>query len=375
MRTTVFTVVLLAGTTAVANAQTPTPAPAGATVVATSADAQPNPFRKQVKAKTPAATAHRWFDLQAAQAETRYRFIETSAGVTTANQWQHRQSLKAALKFDEKGNYTVQSFMATGNSFTGGWDPTGVGTGNPTWDFRVRRLYAQAVPVKGIELAAGSFDIIRGETSEITNYDNDAFMQGYRVSLKRPHGLYLDEVSVTAGYLGDLTTINVFKRFKWMNDHNYTQVFGAKKLSKTVALSADWSELNGDSTLREGVKIGTKQYGNVIDAVRFELYQRVDAATTGNGAAFTVERAVNKSLTLNGGIAGNDQNNGGLNGDRYARGKRYFAGSTVTFLPELTLSAFYTHGFNNDFTVANNQRFDLILTYNVLKALQRHGAW
>jgi hypothetical protein len=375
MRTAVFTVMMLAGTTAVANAQTPTPAPAGATVVAAGTDAQPNPFSKQAKAKTPAAKAHRWFDLQAGQTETRYRFIETSAGVTTASQWQHRQSLKTGFKFDEKGNYSIQSFMATGNSFTGGWDPTGVGTGDPTWDFRVRRLYAQAIPVKGLELAAGSFDVVRGETSEVTNYDNDAFMQGYRVSLKRPHDLYLDEVSVTAGYLGDLTATNVFKRFKWMNDHNYTQVFGAKKLSKTVALSADWSELNGDSTLREGVKLGTKQFGNVIDSIRFELYQRVDAAKTGNGAAFTIERALNKTVLVNGGLATIDKDSNGLNGDRYARGKRYFGGTTVTFLPELTLSAFYTHGFNNDFAVANNQRLDLILTYNVLKALQHHGAW
>ncbi len=326
MKTAVFTVVLLAGAVAGVAAQTAPQAPAEATVVAGGAATQPNPFRAQeLQATSPTTRAHRWFDLQAVQAETRYRFIETSAGVTAANQWQHRQSLKAAFKFDEKGNYTIQSFMGTGNSFTGAWDPTGVGTGDPTWDFRVRRLYAQAIPVKGLELAAGSFDVVRGETTEITNFDNDAFMQGYRVSLKRPHELYLDEVSVTTGYLGDLTTTNVFKRFKWMNDHNYTQVFGAKKLSKSVALSADWSELNGDSTLREGVRLGTKQFGNVIDAVRFELYQRVDSPT-GNGAAFTVERALNKSVSVNGGLASNDKDNGALNGDRYARGKRYFAG-------------------------------------------------
>ena len=327
-----------------------------------------------MKAQSPTPKAHRWVDLQAAQAETRYRFVETSTGATTANQWQHRQSVKAAFKLDTKGKYTIQSFLGTGNSFTGSWDPTGVGTGNPTWDFRVRRLYAQAIPVKGLELAAGSFDVVRGETTEVTNYDNDAFMQGYRVSLKRPHDLHLDEISVTIGYLGDVTTANVFKRFKWMNDHNYTQVFGAKKLSKTVALSADWSELDGDSTLREGVTLGTKQFGDVIDSVRFELYQRVDSPT-GNGAAFTAERAVNRTFSVNGGVATIDKNNGVLNGDRYVLGKRYFAGASVAIVPELTLSAFYTHAFDNDFTVDNNQRFDLILSYNVLKALQRHGAW
>jgi hypothetical protein len=199
-------------------------------------------------------------------------------------------------------------------------------------------------------------------------------MQGYRVSLKRPHELYLDEVSVTTGYLGDLTTTNVFKRFKWMNDHNYTQVLGAKKLSKSVALSADWSELDGDSTLREGVRLDTKQFGNVIDAVRFELYQRVDSPT-GNGAALAAERAVNKSVSVNGGLASNDKDNGALNGDRYASGKRYFAGTTVTFLPELTLSAFYHTRVQQRLSISNNQRFDLILSYNLLKAMQHHGAW
>src|SRR6185436_13745023 len=188
MKTGVFTVVLLAGSVADVAAQTALRGLGEATVVAGSAATQPNPFRMQaLQSTTPATRAHRWFDLQAAQAETRYRFIETSAGVTAANQWQHRQSVKAGFKFDEKGNYTIQSFMGTGNSFTGTWDPTGVGTGDPTWDFRVRRLYAQAIPVKGLELAAGSFDVVRGETTEVTNYDNDAFMQGYRVSLKRPH--------------------------------------------------------------------------------------------------------------------------------------------------------------------------------------------
>jgi hypothetical protein len=375
MKMAVFAIVLLAGTVASASAQTPTPAPAKATVVAGCATTQPNPFHTQeLKATTPTTKPHRWFDLQALQAETRYRYIETSDDKTTANQWQHKQFVKAAFKFDAKGNYTIQSYMGTGNSFTSTWDPTGVGTGSPTWDFRVRRLYAQAIPVKGLELAAGSFDVLRGETTEIVNFDNDAYMQGYRVSVKRPGDLYLDEVSVTTGYLGDLTTPNVFKRFKWMNDHNYTQAFAAKKISKNLALSADWTSLQGISTLRQGVKLGTKPLGNWIDSVRFELYQRVEGQT-GNGAAFTAERALSKKVTVNGGLATIDPNNTVLTGDRYGRGKRYFASTVYTVVPELTVGFFYTHAFANDFAVANNQRLDLVVHYNVLKALQRHGAW
>ncbi len=375
MKTAIFTVVLLVGSVARASPQTAAPAPSEVTVGASGAAAQPNPFLTQEPTpQTRAAKVHRWLDLQAVQAETRYRYIETSAGTTAVNQWQHKQTVKAAFKFDAKGQYTIQSTLGTGNSFTGTWDPTGVGTGTPTWDFRVRRLYAQAVPVKGFELAAGSFDVIRGETTEVTNYDNDAFMQGYRVSVKRPHDLYLDEVSVTTGYLGDLTTPNVFKRFKWMNDHNYTQAFASKKLSNDLAFSADWTSLQGISTLRQGVKVGTKMLGNVIDAVRFELYQRVEGQT-GKGAAFTAVRALSKKVTVNGGLATIDENNGALTGDRYGRGKRYFASTVYTVVPELTVGFFYTHAFDNDFAIANNQRLDIVVHYNVLKALQNHGAW
>src|SRR5262245_13778299 len=135
MKTAVFTVALLGVMAAGASAQTPAPAAPEATIVsggltpkavAAIEATQPNPFHMQeLRATTPTTRTHRWFDLQAVQVETRYRFIETSAGVTAANQWQHRQNLKAAFKFDPNGNYTIQSFMGTGNSFTGGWDPTG----------------------------------------------------------------------------------------------------------------------------------------------------------------------------------------------------------------------------------------------------------
>src|SRR5436190_10197119 len=109
---------------------------------------------------------HRFFDLQTAIVETRYRFIESTSGTTLANQWQHKQTIRGAFKFDEQGRYTVQALLGTGNSFPGSWDPTGVGTGDPTWDFRVRRLWGRAEPVDGVELDTGSFDVLRGETTE-----------------------------------------------------------------------------------------------------------------------------------------------------------------------------------------------------------------
>jgi hypothetical protein len=377
---TAFVAILLTGlSTASANAQTASQAKpeelSAALVTDSGTKDQPNPLRqKPAEHKADSAALHRWIDLQAAPMETRYRYIDTSAGVTAANQWQHKESVKAAFKFDPQGRYTVQTFMGTGNSFTGSWDTTGVGTGDPLWDFRVRRLYAQAAPVKGLELAAGSFDVLRGETTEIVSYDNDAFMQGYRVSIKRPRQFFLDEISVTAGYLGDLTTTNVFKRFKWMNDHNYTQALVAKKIAPAIAASFDYTTLSNVATVREGVKLTTKKAGHVIDGVRVELYQRVDAPE-GHGYAFTADRALSHRVSVNGGFANIDKNNGALNGDRFGRGKRMFTGGTVTILPELVASVFYTHAVDNAFAVGNADRLDVILTYNVLKALQQHHAW
>jgi hypothetical protein len=86
VKTAVSTLVLLAGAVAGVAAQSAPQAPVKATVDAGGAATQPNPFRAQeLQATSPTTRSHRWLDLQAAQVETRYRFIETSAGVTTTN--------------------------------------------------------------------------------------------------------------------------------------------------------------------------------------------------------------------------------------------------------------------------------------------------
>jgi len=318
---------------------------------------------------------HRFFDLQLAMVETRYRYVENSAGVTTANQWQHKQTFKCALKFDEKGRYTVQALLGTGNGFTASWDTTGVGTGDPAWDFRVRRLWVRAVPVDGLELSAGSFDVVRGETTEIMSYDNDAYMQGYRVSVKRPAHVFFDEISVTAGYLGDLTQPNVFERFKWMDNHNYTQALVAKRVGKVLAASIDWTSVDHVDTVREGVRIGAKDLiPGVIDDVRVQAYQRTDSPT-GTGMSVEAERFFSKRAMAYGGYAHADRHNGLLNGDRYGLGHRVYGGGSLNLLPELMLAVFYTHALSNDYAIANDQRLDVVLSYNVLKALQQHQLW
>ncbi len=41
---------------------------------------------------------------------------------------------------------------------------------------------------------------------------------------------------------------------------------------------------------------------------------------------------------------------------------------------DLSLNVFYRRAVGNDYAVANRHRFDVVVSYNALKALQRAGA-
>jgi hypothetical protein len=334
---------------------------------------RPTPAVKAPAQKAPKAI-QRWVDWQVGSVESRYRWIENSADVVTSDSLQHKQAFKAGFKFDAKGKYSLQAMAGTGSSFIGSWDNLGPGIGEPVWTFNLRQLYLQAQPIKGIEATWGGQALNRGEHTEITSFDNDNYVLAGRVSVKRPNDLYFDELSVSAGYLGDLNTPNVIKRFDRWDEHNYTQVLVGKKFGKIVALSADWTDLNDISTLRQAVKVTTKQWTPIVDAVRFENYQQIEGVEA-YGFSTAVEKAVHPKVVLAGGYADIDPAQGVLNGDRYIRGKRFFVEPKYQVLPELTVSLFYTKAFDNSFSVANDQRFDVVVQYNVLKALQKVGAW
>jgi hypothetical protein len=330
-------------------------------------------------APAPPAGLHRWIDFQAGLADARYRLVESSAGVTTSNQVQHRETFRAAVKLDPAARYTVQIGAGTGSAFSSSWDTTGVGTGEPDWNPAVRQLFFSAAPVKGIEVQAGGLGFVRGESTEITGYDNDGFLVGERLSIKRPQALWLDEVSLTFGHIGDVNEPNVFGRFDNWSDHNFRQVIVAKKFGARVAGSLEWTSATGADTLRQAVRVGIKET-HVVDAVRVEVYERVTTpetpvSATGSGFAATVERAITKAMTMNGGYARIDRFNPTLNADRIVRGQRGFVELRYALTPDVTVSTFYTRAFHNDFPVPNRTRFDLIVSYNVLKALQRNGVW
>jgi hypothetical protein len=351
---------------AVASAQTPIAQPASHDA------AQPVVTRPAPKPAATPAPSHRWYEAQAIQLDARYRLIETSAGVRSSNHLQHRQTFKGAFKFDAKGRYTLQAGAGSGSSFTGSWENAGPGTGEGDVNVGVRYLYASAAPVKGLELQVGGIGLVRGESTEITSYDNDGYVMGERVTVKQPARFYLDEISVSAGYLGDTNTPSVFERADRLDEHNYTQVLVGKKLGPRASVSLDWTGVDGVDTWRQGVRVATKETG-VVDAVRLELYQRTTGADAA-GFAVTAERMLPHKLSLAGGYASVDRNFGGLNGDRFNRGNRVFVDAKLPLVQDLSLNVFYGRAVGNDYAVANRHRFDIVVGYNVLKALQRAKA-
>jgi len=322
---------------------------------------------------TPVAKAHRWVDWQSASLDARYRFIENSEGRTTTDQVQDRQTMKVGVRLDEGGRYSVQTFIGTGSSFVGSWDPLGPGTGDATWDPNVRQLFFAARPVDGLEFQVGGLGIVRGESTEITSFDYDGYMTGERVTIGRPRQLYLDEITATAGFLGDLATPNVFHRLDRLDDHNYTQVLAGKRFGSRVRASADWTSLDGISTIREAVRVDTKGWAPV-DAVRLEQYQRVEGVTAA-GFAVSAERALTRRVAIDGGFTSIDRGIGALNGDRYSPGRRVFGEARVAILSALTVTTYYGVAIENDFPVPNKRRLDVIASWNVLRSLQGAGLW
>lgn len=355
---------LVALSACVAHAQGPAPQPATASAPV----AQP-------KAPAPPPTAptglSRWLDVQAGTIAARYRYIETSTDDVTSSHVQSQVQVRARLKVDPKARLTLNTFIATGNSITGGWNSTGLGTGDTAWDYPVKHLFIAAVPLAGVEVSFGSMGPLRGESTEATTLDNDNYLSGERLSVRRPKQVGLDELAFTSAYLGDPTTPNVFRRGERLfEDRNFFQVYAAKRVNTRLALSADVTRYAGTPIVHGGVT--ARVPWQVIDTLKYEFYVR---GGDEDAAGFNVyaEKAVTKRWTLGGGYATIDEHFGTLNADRFFRGNRVHHLSTVRLTPELSMFLFGTAAVKTDVRIPNRYRFELGLTYNVLGRLRRAG--
>jgi len=315
----------------------------------------------------PALT--RWLDFQTATLALRFRDIRTNAGVTTSSQAQDQEQFKWRVKLDPQGRYVVNFGLFTGATFTAGWNNTGIGAGDNGYSLVFKQLSFEAQPVTGITGQIGSLYFWRGESTEITTFDNDGYTNGERISVKRPKELFFDELVFTHSYIGDLSTPNVFRRPNRLDDANYWQYAVAKTFSKRAGVSLDYSVQSQADILRGAARLSTKEL-KFVDTLRWEGYRRVDHLPAG-GSAISGEKAVTSRLTAGFGYATIDPHYGTLNGERYGIGRHLFAIGSFAATPEWTLGYYVGRGIANDFKVPIGTRVEVILTYNLLKTLQR----
>jgi hypothetical protein len=349
------------------------PGGTGATAIAaeqdTSASRRGNPDADEGKVRPVAAPGglSRWLEVRPAGLAVRYRHVDNGPAGNSIDQLQHRQVFQGRLKFDPRGDYALNAAVLSGNTFTGSWNNTGIGTGKPVTNLHLEQLFLSAQPIAGLEIRYGGLPIVQGESTEITSYDNDGYLVGERLHFRRPKDLFFDEIVVTFGYLGDFARPNLNKRFHRLKESNYHQFLVGRRIGRRVAVTADYTFHAGVETLRQAVRIRTPA-ARVLDAVRFENYERVDVDPA-YGFAITGDKALSGRLLLSAGWASIDPDYGLVNGDRYFRGKRLFAALNIGLFPGWTVSLYGTRAFESGPVTPNRVRFDAVLNYDLARGL------
>ena len=336
--------------------------------VAAPARAQTTPPQQK-----PVPQLGRWIDVQNATLNVRYRFVDNSAGAITTNQVQHRESLRARFKMDAPGRYALNVGVFSGSRFTSSWNNTGIGRGDWQAPLALRALYFAAQPMAGVEAQYGSMYILKGESTEITTYDDDGYVIGQRGSVRRPRNLFFDEMSATVGYFtSDAAEYGVSKRVKYLDERpNYGHYLVDKKVGTRAGFSLDFTSVDGARTWRAATNLNTREL-RAVDSILFENYKRTNKNPE-YGFAVTANKAVTRALSFNGGYASIDPLYGGLNSDRFHVGNRVFLTAAYALSPRFTASAFITRAVGNDVAIPQRTLSNLIVAYNALPDLRRTG--
>ena len=285
---------------------------------------------------------------------------------------QHRESLRGRFKFDGDGRYALHFGVFTGVRFTSGWGNTPIGPAAGQRNMAARALYLSARPLAGVEAEIGGLYLVKGESTEITAYDEDGYVTGERVTLRRPRELFLDEIAFTSAFLTVRTDlIAATSRFRFLDDPNYRQLLIRKVFGSRVRASADYTTVDGTRTWRQAVHVQVPEL-RVADEVLLELYQR-RRSLPDEGFAVTAEKTVTPRMTINGGYASIDPNHGGLNGDRFHIGNRAFAGAVYTLSPSFSITGYVTRAVGDNQPLAQRTMTNVMLTFNALPALKRTG--
>jgi hypothetical protein len=316
----------------------------------------------------PSGTISRWLELKTGVLGFRYKRAEA-----TDSPWiyqvQYQIQTRGRLKFDKDGRYSAGFRLSTGNVFSFSWNSTGAGASDAQFRVYLKELFFLAAPWKSVEIQFGGIGINRGESTEVTSYSNNGYIMGERIIIRRPDKLFFDEISLTGAYLGDQASPGVIDRFHRLDSMNYHQFLIAKQVSKRFVFSADYTFQDGTETLRQGLRAYPAK-NRYVDYVLFEDYQRLDYQPAW-GFALSLQKNLSRRLSLTGGFVDIDKNYPNWNADRLGKGKRLFVAANYNFWREFSAIFFAGKAFANDFPVINAARYDLILSYDFMRALQR----
>jgi hypothetical protein len=314
----------------------------------------------------------RWLELSRFGFATRYMHVATSATITTVTQLQHRQDLAGRFKFDPQGKVSLNFWLNSGRRFTAGWNETAAGPRRGNVNVYLKHLFLSLQPLKGVEVQYGSFDFLRGQHTEITTYNNDGYLTGQRLILKRPKELFFDEVAVTCGYFGDLNLPGINKRYHRLKQSNYHQFLVGKTLGNRAVVSFDYTFVSGAKRWRQAVKLNTRAL-RIADSLRLENYQRVNV-NRAYGFALLGEKAVTRKLNVIYGYTQIDRAYGNVNADKVFTGKHLYLQGSYALTPTLAFQLFHAHLLENpNVTLPVRTRTEVVLRYNLLKTLQEHG--
>jgi hypothetical protein len=213
--------------------------------------------------------------------------------------------------------------------------------------------------------------------------------------------LFLDEISASWGYMGDLYKPNFFARGERLSQSNYHQFMLRKAWKKRIDASVDYTWQYGTQTIREAALVNAPEM-RVANQVRLEAYQRLNSLifpgsqvvggiliSRGNGFAVTLDKHFGDRGRLEYGYADIDAGYGiytpaplaavlslSVNGDSYGEGKRYFVRPTVNLKPYLSLTGYYTQAYNtgispqfNFVTLWNKQALNVGFNFDIKRAL------
>lgn len=331
----------------------------------------PAPPSAQASEGPPPPAIRRWIDLQHVHLSSRYRWVEASDGRLMSSTVQWQPQVRARLLFDRDKKYSLHVGAFSGSQFISGWNNTGGGVGVFTGDFNIKQLFVSAQPVAGLDLQIGGLYMLRGESTEVTTYDNDAYIVGQRASWRPSEGR-LAEVSATAGYIGDFREPNVFERLHRLTEWNYGQVLVGVRLGPRVRLSVDYTHEAGREILRQGLSVRMPATVPLLTTVRLEAYERLDPEPA-QGFNVMADLRPHPRVGVTLGVTSIDRRYGPLNADRYEVGTRFYSIGSLALTRDVSIGWFQGHAFNTAYPIPNQRRFELLLTINPTATLKRHG--